>query len=161
MPNLIPAEISVLLPEGDRRAPAEELESGAWIIAGRYAIILADKESVLDSGMWYEIATAKWSAGERVLSVEWMDPARTPIHVETVSKDPRVFMRILSERVNHSIVVHKSITVSNGTKITVWIRRREDDQLFSVLAAYGPLNEACEREAARFEHQLREGVGLD
>ena len=84
-----------------------------------------------------------------------------PIHVETVSKDPRVFMRILSERVNHSIVVHKLITVSNGTKIIVWIRRCEDDQLFSVLVVYGPLDEACEREVARFEQQLREGVGLD
>ena len=161
MPNLLPAQVSVLLPEGDRRAPAEQLESGEWIIAGRHAIILANEESVLDSGMWYEIATARWSAEDRVLSVEWMDPARTPIRVETVSQDPRVFMRILSERVNHSIVVHKSTQVSNGTTITVWIRRREDGQLFSVLAAFGPLDEACEREAAHFEQQLREGVGLD
>lgn len=161
MPKQIPADIRSLLPSGDGRAPAEELAPGGWIVAGTHAIILADEERIVDSGMWYEVATAKWDAQDRMLRVEWIDPAREPIRVETVSKDPRALMRTIADRVDHSIVVHKSTKASNGTRIVVWIRRREDDELFSVLTAYGPLDEAGEEEAARFEKQLREGVGLD
>lgn len=161
MPEQIPADIRALLPRGDGRAPAERLASGGWIIAGTHAIILADGGRVVDSGMWYEVATAKWDAQDRVLRVEWMDPAREPIRAETVSKDPHALMRIIADRVNHSIVVHTSTRVSNGTRVVVWIRRREDDELFSVLTAYGPLDEEGEAQAARFEKQLREGVGLE
>lgn len=160
-PQPIPASALALLPDSDRRAPAEELASGAWVVAGKHALILVDAERVLDSGMWYEVATAKWSAEDRILDIEWMDPARSKVRVETVSKDPHVLMRTIADRVNHSIVVHKSTRVANGTTISAWIRRRDDDRLFSALTALGPLDAASEREAAAFERMLREGVGLD
>ena len=160
-PRPLPASASALLPLSDRSAPAEELADGSWAVAGRHAFIIVAEDAVKDSGMWYEVAAVKWTGEDRVLALEWMDPARRPVRVATVSTDPRVFMRTISERVDHSIVVHKSATLSNGTRVIAWIRRREDDRLFSVLTAHGPLDEAAEREAARFEAEVRDSVGLD
>lgn len=111
--------------------------------------------------MWYEVAAVKWTGEDRVLALEWMDPARRPVRVATVSTDPRVFMRTISERVDHSIVVHKSATLSNGTRVSAWIRRREDD-------ASSPCSRPTARSmrpprgrAARFEAEVRDSVGLD
>lgn len=157
----LPDAARALLPDSDRKAHAEELADGTWIVAGQHALIRVGADRVLDSGMWYEVATAKWNAEDRVLSVDWMDPSRASIRVETVSRDPHVLMRTIADRVNHSIVVHKSTKVSNGTAISAWIRRRDDDALFSVLTAQGPLDAASRAEAERFERMLREGVGLD
>lgn len=163
MPNAssLPESVRAALPDSDRRAPVEALESGGWAIAGRHALIVADESGPVDSGMWYEIARASWSGRDRALVVEWMDPARPQLRVVTESTDPRAFMRRVSDRVDHSIVRHLSMRVSNGTRVTAWIRRREDDRLFSILTAFGPLDEPSRREAESFERAMREGVGLE
>lgn len=160
-PRPLPARARALLPSTDRSAPAEELGDGTWIVAGRHALIILSQDAVIDSGMWYEVGAVKWQAEDHMLCVDWVDPARRPLRVATLSADPHALMRRITERVDRSLVVHTSARMPNGTRVSVWIRRREDDELFSVLTAYGPLDEASAREARRLEADARESVGLD
>ena len=83
------------------------------------------------------------------------------INVEAGPKgDPEDFMRHTSEFVNRSIVLHSQVEVSNGTTVTAWVRRDEDG-LFSVLTADGPLDADGQREADALEARVRDAVGLD
>lgn len=161
MVTRLPSALVAFIPDSDADCPAEPLADGRWIVAGTYAFILVGEDGVEDSGMWYEIASAKFTGAERTLVVEWMDPARAALRAVTQSEDPHILMRRIADRVNHSIVIHKTMRLHNGTTVAAWVRRREDDRLFSALVAYGPLDEQAEREAERFEAVLREGVGLD
>ena len=166
----LPESIAALLPGDHRRMPAVRLDDGRWVVAGEYAIIVAAEAGarsdgspaeVIDSGMWYEVATVAWNGESRRLTCTWVDPARTPLTGVTDSQDPADFMRVVTERVNRTMVTTKQLTTASGTTLTCWIRRREDDALISVLVADGPLDDAGEAAAARFEAQVREGVGLD
>ncbi|WP_243442551.1 hypothetical protein [Schaalia vaccimaxillae] len=173
----IPPQVTDLLPTTDRREPAILFEDGRWVVAGRYAIILADPgshatsgqdedgvertASVIDSGMWYEVQTARWDGDSRTLTCTWVDPERPTLSGVTVSEDPEIFMRVVTERVHHTMVTSKQVKAHNGTTLTCWIRRREDNELFSILTADGPLDESGLELASRFEAQMREGVGLD
>ena len=91
----------------------------------------------------------------------WVDPSRAPLIVHSSDSSMRPFMEDLSEKVNRTQVVVRNITAPSGTVITGQIRRREDGQLFSVLAANGPLDDEGIAVAQSFERQLRESVGLE
>lgn len=161
MTTVLPASALGLLPDIDRNPVAEQVGDDLWVVAGTHALILTSATAVIDSAMWYEAATAQWEAETRQLSVTWVDPQRPDWMLTTVSEDPHVLMRTISDHVNHSIVIHKALKVSNGTQVAAWIRRAEDGKLFSVLIALGPLDEASQKEADAFERDLRESVGLD
>lgn len=159
--STVPSAISQHLPSFDRSAPAAEVEGGRWVVAGRHALILVSEEAVQDSGMWYEVQAARWNAEDATLHVLWVDPQRPEWHFVTTVEDPSDFMRAMTEAVDHSMVMHKQITVENGTKVVAQIRRREDGHLFSILVADGALNEEGQAQADALERRLREGVGLD
>ncbi|QPK81762.1 hypothetical protein G7Y41_02710 [Schaalia sp. ZJ405] len=162
-----PKDLITLLPDSDRRALAEHLDEGGWIVAGKYAMIVLAEElegqaaGVVDSGMWYEIQQVRWEAATRRLTCVWVDPGRAPIEVTTDSEDPAEFMRDVTEKVNRTLITHRTEAMPNGTRVTAWVRRREDDQLFSVLTADGPLDEESQSLASRLEREVRESVGLD
>ncbi|MDC4232751.1 hypothetical protein M3T53_03340 [Actinomyces sp. B33] len=161
-----PAAVTAVLPDSDRRAPAEPLEDGRWLVAGSYALIVVDDPgdgpaAVVDSAMWYEVASARWEAATRRFSCAWVDPARTGLVGVTRSADPAAFMGAVAEGVDRSLVVRQEARADNGTRITGWVRRREDGALFSVLTADGPLDGPAQTLADRLEAQVRDDVGLD
>jgi hypothetical protein len=157
----VPDPLTHFLPRSDRRAAAEELTDARWLVAGKYAVILVGEGGVEDSGMWYEVQSARWDSGTRDLTVVWVDPARPPLVVRTVSTDPATFMTDVSEKVNHSLVVQKAALTSGGTTVVAAVRRRDDGQLFSTLVADGPLDEGGRQLADALEREVRDGVGLD
>lgn len=159
--HTVPDSMAPFLPRSDRRADAEELVGGRWVVAGKYAVILVGEGGVEDSGMWYEVQRVRWDAASRGLTVTWVDPARSPMVVRTVSSDPGAFMALVTERVNHSLVVQKAALTAEGTTVVAAVRRRDDGQLFSTLVADGPLDEDGRRLADALEREVRDGVGLD
>ncbi|WP_175953784.1 hypothetical protein [Schaalia sp. Marseille-Q2122] len=160
-PLSAPTPVSRHLPSFDRSAPAAEVECDQWVVAGRHALILASEQGVRDSGMWYEVQSARWNGEDRSLRIAWVDPQRAAWKLHTVTEDPADFMRAMTEAVDHSMVMHKQIVVENGTKVVAQIRRREDGHLFSILTADGPLSREGQAQADALERRLREGVGLD
>lgn len=156
-----PIAVAENLPSFDRSAPAAEVEGGLWVVAGRHALILASEQAVQDSGMWYEVQAARWNAEDAALRIIWVDPQRPVWELTTVTEDPADFMRAMTEAVDHSMVMHKQITMGNGTVVTAQIRRREDGHLFSILVADGPLDQDGQAQADALERRLREGVGLE
>lgn len=160
-PHVLPDTLIAHLPRSDRRASAEELADGRWIVAGRHALILLDEGGVVDSGLWYEIQKARWDGETRQFGAQWVDPARPALEVTTLTDDPDSFMLDVSEKVNHARVVQKVATASNGTVITAAVRRGESGELFSTLVADGPLDASGDALAAALEREVREGVGLE
>lgn len=160
-PHIAPDTITAHLPRSDRRASAEELTDGRWIVAGRHALILVDEDAVVDSGLWYEIQKARWDAETRQFVAVWVDPARAPLVVTTTTDDPDNFMLDVSAKVDHARVVQKVATAANGTVVTAAVRRGESGELFSTLVADGPLDEQGNALAAALEREVREGVGLE
>ena len=161
MKTRLPDELIAQLPDTDKKAPVFALDGGGWIIAGKHALIVCDERAIVNSGMWWEIQYASLDAESRLLMVQWADPQRRPLVVKLVDEKPAKFMSAVTESVNHSMVVSKSVRAANGTTITATIRRRDDDQLFSTVAADGDLDAEGERLANRLEAEVREGVGLE
>ena len=102
MTTVLPASALDLLPDSDRNPVAEQVGDDLWVVAGTHALILTSATAIIDSAMWYEAATAQWEAETRQLSVTWVDPQRPDWTLTTVSEDPHVLMRTISDRVNHS-----------------------------------------------------------
>lgn len=155
------ADYRDLLPRGDADALHIELTDGAILVAGRYALIMIREGEVTDSAMWYEVQSARWEGEKQELSVNWVDPARSPLVVHSSHSPMRPFMEDISEKVNRTQVLVRSIKAPNGAVITAQIRKREDGELFSVLAARGRLDDEAMELAHSLEKQLRESVGLE
>ena len=115
------------------------VDDGAILVSGRYALIMLREGEVADSAMWYEVQSARWEGEKQELSVNWVDPARSPLVVRSSRAPMRPFMEDISEKVNRTQVLVRSIKAPNGAVITAQIRKREDGELFSVLAARGRL----------------------
>ena len=150
-----------IVPTGDANSPHIELSDSRILVSGRFALILIEEDRVVDSGMWYEIQNARWNGEKQELRVTWVDPSRAPLIVHSRDSSMRSFMEDLSEKVNRTQIVVRNVTAPSGTVITGQIRRREDGELFSVLAANGPLDDEGIALAQSFERQLRESVGLE
>ena len=93
--------------------------------------------------------------------MNWVDPARSPLVVHSSHSPMHAFMEDISEKVNRTQVLVRSIKAPNGAVITAQIRKREDGELFSVLAARGRLDDEAMELAHSLEKQLRESVGLE
>ena len=150
------ADYRDLLPRGDADALHIELDDGAILVAGRYALIMIREGEVIDSAMWYEVQSARWEGEKQELSVSWVDPARSPLVVHSSHSPMRAFMEDISEKVNRTQVLVRSVKAPNGA-----VRKREDGELFSVLAARGRLDDEAMELAHSLEKQLRESVGLE
>lgn len=160
--TLLPRHLQDLLPSSDSSCPAEPLADGRWVVAGTYALILLGEGGVEDSGMWYEVQTVRWETSAQLLTVNWVDPQRSPWTLSVSSGDPARWMRAVTERVERTQVMARSLRDEvTGSSITVQIRRREDGVLFSVVTASGVLSDEGERAAAACERALREDVGLE
>ena len=162
----LPDSLACALPSRERRSPGLELQDGRWTAAAKSGLYVFGAEASSGHGTpspehfpWYDVARARWEAEGSLFTLEWVDPARTPLAGRTHG-DPSDFMRHASEYVNHSIVLHSQVEVSNGTTVTAWVRRGPEG-LFSVLTANGPLDEAGQREADALEARVRDAVGLD
>ena len=155
------ADYHDLLPRGDADALHIELTDGAILVSGRYALIMIREGEVTDSAMWYEVQSARWEGEKQELSVNWVDPARPPLVVRSSHSPMRPFMEDISEKVNRTQVLVRSVKAPNGAVITAQIRKREDGELFSVLAARGRLDDEAMELAHSLEKQLRESVGLE
>ncbi|MDN6429834.1 MAG: hypothetical protein L0K65_05800 [Actinomyces sp.] len=158
--HTVPDHLSHFLPRSDRRATAEELGDGRWLVAGRHAVVVVGEEGVVDSGMWYEVQHVRWDSASRDLTLTWVDPGRPPLVVRMLTTDPAAFMGEVTGKVTHSLVVQKSAVVG-GTTVTAAVRRRDDGALFSTLVADGPLDEGGRQLADALESEVRDGVGLD
>ena len=150
-----------IVPTGDANSPHIELSDSRILVSGRFALILIEEDHVVDSGMWYEIQNARWNGEKQELRVTWVDPSRAPLIVHSHDSSMRPFMEDISEKVNRTQVLVRSIKAPNGAVITAQIRKREDGELFSVLAARGRLDDEAMELAHSLEKQLRESVGLE
>lgn len=157
----IPDKMAAGLPGYDQDAPFVLTESGEALVAGRYALIVGDRSGITDSGLWHEIQYASWEAQTRTLTVVWVDPERSIHRFVTVDDNPQQFMRIVTSRVNDTIVTTRQAPSASGATVTASIRRRIDGELFSTVIIQGKQGPDTTECAQRLEGAIRKEVGLE
>lgn len=159
--STLPSELHHLVPSGDGRQPAEPLEDGSYVVAGRRALIHLDQEGVIDSGLWHEVQFARWNADQKKLSIVWSQPDRAGISGVTVTEDAARLMEAITVRTERTILATRSFITSSGGRVSATVRRRPDGGLFSVLVADGDVTPADIEKGEELERTLRAELGME
>ncbi|MCD4557999.1 hypothetical protein [Schaalia sp. lx-100] len=157
----IPSSFHAALSSAERKYPSIELSDGHWLIAGTHELLYLATDAIIDRCAWHEIQSAQWTASSRSLSILWTDPQREPFHAITRNDNVTEFMTMMRERIEYTIIMMRHVISENGTRIVAQIRRAPTGELFSVLSAFGTLNDEGQKLARRLEYEVRESVGLE
>lgn len=159
----LPSDLHDLVPLGDGGQPAEQLDDGRWVVAGKHALILVDAASrnVIDSGLWHEVQFARWNAATRTLTVVWSEPEHPGFSAVTQTADAARLMEAITVRTERTILATRSVFTPSGTRISATVRRRPDGELFSVLVADGPLSDQEIARGEEIEASLRSELRMD
>ena len=141
-------------------AQAEPAADSKWLVATSSQLVCVDANGVEHVGYWCEIQNATWEAKTRTLTVTHVDPQQPQFNAVTTNDDPRHFMGIVREGVNHAVVAQRRATCDNDTVVMASVRRGPEGELFSMVVAYGPLTADGEQLATDLENQVREDAGL-
>lgn len=160
IPAELPPSVVASIPEDQRGGPHEQLEDGRFVIVGRNIIMIADDDTVVDSGFWHEIQYASWDNDSRQFRLVWSQPDRPPVEGRTLSANPKDLMEKITLRVNSTIVATRSFFTSAGVRVSITVRRRVDGELFSAVVAAGPISEADEEKAYKLENDLRAELNM-
>ncbi|MHB1064029.1 MAG: hypothetical protein ACYC1Z_05985 [Georgenia sp.] len=155
----IPKDVSDLL-AGERALAGAELVDGTWAVATARALVIC---GVLGTARhpWHEIMSGSWDGAAKQFTVTWVDGARRPLALTTRSDSVESFAATLRERVQSSVVHAETIEAPSGARLSAYIRRGDDGELFSQLTVSGSLRDAeDQRTADELERRARGAVGL-
>lgn len=147
------------LPGDDRVVAAAELTDG-WAVAGRRALHLVRGDTVVRRP-WADVDRASLDPGTATLTVTWVEGP--PDRLRLASDRPQPFPGVLRERVQSSVVHSESVTLRDGRRVRVALRRTEDAGLVTQVIGDGRVDLSDPAVAALVdaaEARVREAAGL-
>ncbi|WP_127127235.1 hypothetical protein [Georgenia sp. SYP-B2076] len=158
-----PKDVIAHLPKSDNVMAAAELADGSWALVTAGVLVLADTSGVRGRHPWHEVQHGRWDGDVRQFTVTWVDGARRPLVLTTLTDEVEPFTSALRERVQSSVVHTESRDMPGGATAQVLIRRGEDGELLSQLTVTGPIRGDDEerRLVDELEQHARSAVGLD
>ncbi|HLS72316.1 MAG TPA: hypothetical protein VK046_00995 [Actinomycetaceae bacterium] len=157
----LPEPVAAHLPDGDQPLVSAPLANGPWVVVARNALLVVGEEGLAQRAAWHEIETGTWDGETRTFTIIWADRERGEESLVFDSDDVALFTSALRERVQASVVHHETIQIGS-TRVRATVRRREDESMYSLITAFGPLPDSpeVERELDALESRVREAVGL-
>ncbi|WP_298456761.1 hypothetical protein [uncultured Cellulomonas sp.] len=158
LPTAVRAGLDV--PAGDAVIASAQLTDG-WAVATRRALHLATDGAPVRRRPWSDVDRAALDPGTRTLSVMWVDGSRDDLHL--AHDEPRGLPEVLRERVQSSVVHSEPVTLRDGRRVRVALRRDEDGELLTQVIGDGGVDLADPDVARRVdaaEARVREAAGL-
>ncbi|NTW42736.1 MAG: hypothetical protein HGA44_23195 [Cellulomonadaceae bacterium] len=149
------------LPSGDRVLAATGLINDRWAVASRDALHLVDAEGHATRHPWSDVDRASLAPETATVTVFWV-VGDTETLVLVGAGAPR-FARTLRERVQSSVVHTENVTLPNGARVRVALRRADDGGLLSQVIGDGRVDLSDPEVAARIdaaEARVRSAAGL-
>ncbi len=144
----------------DRVVAAAELTDG-WAVASRHALHLVRADAPVRSRPWADVDRARLDPETSVLSVVWVDGTSDDLHLTDTGRQP--FPGVLRERVQSSVVHSETVTLRDGRRVRVALRRTEDAGLITQVIGDGTVDltdPAVADVIDAAEARVREAAGL-
>ena len=158
LPSDVRARLDV--PAGDGVVASAQLTDG-WAVATRRALHLARDGAPVQRRPWSDVDRASLDPGTATLSVVWVDGGSDDLHL--AHDEPRGLPEVLRERVQSSVVHSEPVTLRDGRRIRVALRRDEDGGLLTQVIGDGRVD-LSDPDVARLvdaaEARVREAAGL-
>jgi hypothetical protein len=148
------------LPGDDRVVAAAELTDG-WAVASRRALHLVRGDGPARRRPWADVDRASLDPQTATLSVIWVEGPADQLHLASDGRQP--FPGVLRERVQSSVVHSETVTLRDGRRIRVALRRGEDGRLLTQVIGDGRVDLTDPDVAAvvdAAEERVREAAGL-
>jgi hypothetical protein len=126
LPPAVRARLDLLA--GDRVVAAAELTDG-WAVASRSALHVAVGEAPVLTRPWSDVDRASLDPETATLSVVWVDGRTDALRLADARPQP--FPGVLRERVQSSVVHSESVTLPDGGRVRVAVRRDGSGRLFT------------------------------
>ncbi len=160
-----PRSVRAALGKGERLLAAAQLVAGGWALATGSRLVLVDDESVegvaVDPIDWTDVATAGLQGESGVLSAVLVDGSERTLLLGR-GQGTR-FARVVRERVQHSVLLSRTVELSGRRTVRVAARRGADGSPFiQVVPARGVDLRGPDVAAAVAEAEaaVRDQVGL-
>ena len=152
------------LTPGDAVLAGVRLVGGGWAVASRHGLhLLADDEAATDAlTPWCDVDRGSMDPATSTLTVWWVSGARRALALPD-DPDAASFSRAFRDRVQASVVHAVAVTLPDGTKAQVALRRAPDGELFTQTlgdTAVDPDDPAVAAVLAKAEAAVREAAGL-
>jgi len=132
-----------------------------WVLATTFGLVEAGPDGPAGwRRPWHAVDAASWSREASTLTVTWVDQSRP---VQWALADQRLFLQVVRERVQASVVVVEQVPLAGRRVVRAAIRqdlttRGLLEQV--VLGPGGPLDAAGQAAVASAFVRLREEVGM-
>jgi hypothetical protein len=157
----LPADVRARLDVGDDRVVAVAELTDGWVVATRRALHVAVTGEPVRRRPWSDVDRATLDPETATLSVLWVDGQPDRLHL--TDDRPQAFPGVLRERVQSSVVLSETVTLGDGSRVRVAVRRAEGGGLFTQVIGDGGLDLADPAVAAvvdAAEARVREAAGL-
>lgn len=145
---------------GDRVMASAELTDG-WAVATHRALHVAPDGAPARRRPWSDVDRASVDPETSTLSVFWVEGP--PDHLHLAHDDPRGLPEVLRERVQSSVVHSEPVSLADGRRLRVALRRGEDGRLLTQVIGDGGVD-LTDPDVARVvdaaEARVREAAGL-
>ncbi|HEY0119365.1 MAG TPA: hypothetical protein VGC04_11345 [Cellulomonas sp.] len=152
------------LPHGDAVLAGVPLADGGWAVASRRALhLLASDEAVPEAVTpWCDVDRGSMDPAARTLTVWWVSGTRRALTLPD-DADALRFSLQFRDRVQQSVVHAVTVTLPDGGRAQVALRRDPDGRLFTQTLGDDSVDLADPEVAAalaRAETTVREAAGL-
>ena len=139
-----------------------ELSDGRWAVASRRALHLLSPDGPVERHPWSDVDHGSLDPETRTLTLRWVWGETQEL---TFAQVPGSFgfSQTFRERVQQSVVHAASVTLPDGHRARVVLRRDEDGALFSQVLGDSAIDLSDPAVAAivdAAEDQVRDAVGL-
>lgn len=120
---------------GDRVLAAAGLADGSWAAATRTTLATCDADgSHAWARPWSDVDRASWDPETSTITVTWVDGS-PPLALRLADEGRSALAQVLRERVQSSVVLSETVTLTAGRTARVAVRRDGSGRLFSQVVA--------------------------
>jgi hypothetical protein len=159
----LPAEVRARLElRGDDRVVAAAELTDGWAVASRHALhVVRDGAPAPVRRPWSDVDRARLDPETATLSVLWVEGPPDRLNLTSDGRQP--FPGVLRERVQSSVVHSETVTLRDGRRVRVALRRTQDAGLITQVIGDGRIDLADPAVADVIdaaEARVREAAGL-
>lgn len=111
------------LERGERPLARAETRDGSWLLGTRARLVVVGSEAVV-SLPWEQVEAADWDRDDERLRVTEVGEFGRPRSSYTFTvAEPRLLLQLVRERVTHSVVLQRRVTVRGRQGFSVIARR--------------------------------------